>query len=110
MEPLYDGILALFCAIGIGFLAWWCFAWLLRPHARTSAAVVIYGRGDGSDLEQAVRCFVWLRALGLISNGIVIADVDLSAQGRALALRLCLRFQDVAMWPAEHLCEYILQQ
>ena len=50
---------------------------------------------------------VWLRSLGLLSCCVVIADLDLTAQGREVALRLALRWPEVVLWPAGDLPDYI---
>ena len=46
-----------------------------------------------------------------VSSGatVVIADVDLTPQGWELALRLTLRWPDLALWPVSALEEYICQ-
>ena len=54
-----------------------------------------------------MRAFVWLRSLGLLSCCVVIADLDLTAQGREVALRLALRWPEVVLWPAGDLPDYI---
>ena len=61
------------------------------------------GRGEGEGLEQQVRCFIWLRSLGLLRCPVVIADVGLSPAGWELALRLTARWPEVILWPAADL-------
>ena len=46
---------------------------------------------------------------GIAPTTVVIADVDLTPQGWELALRLTLRWPDLALWPASALEEYICQ-
>ena len=93
------------CVLGLAFLAWWLFGRLLRPIPEQQVMGLIAGRGDGEDLEQSVRAFVWLRSLGLLHCPIIIADVNLSAQGWETALRLTARWPEVILWPAEYLAD-----
>ena len=107
MELLTEICLTAVCVLGLGFLAWWLMGRLLRPIPERCARVVLSGRGDGAELEQTVRAFVWLRSLGLLNCAIVIADVALDVQGREVALRLSERWPGVALWPAEQFADYI---
>ena len=60
-----------------------------------------------------VLCVLGLCALGWVLLGRLLrpipADVDLTPQGWELALRLTLRWPDLALWPASALEEYICQ-
>ena len=105
MGLLIEALLAGLCAAGLAFFAWWLFGRLLRPIPEQRVYALISGRGDGTDLEQSVRAFVWLRSLGLLHCPVLIADVDLTARGRDVALRLAARWPDVILWPADHLAE-----
>ena len=95
------------CVAGLAFLAWWLFGRLLRPIPEQRVYALISGRGDGTDLEQSVRAFIWLRSLGLLHCPILIADVDLTARGSDVALHLAARWPDVILWPADHLAERV---
>ena len=83
------------CVLGLAFFAWWLFGRLLRPIPEQRVYALISGRGDGTDLEQSVRAFVWLRGLGLVHCPVLIAEVDLTAGGRDVALRLAARWPEV---------------
>lgn len=107
MGMFRDAVLALICILGLAFVGWWLFGLLLRPLPGREAKVVIPGRGEGNDLEQQVRSFLWLRGLGLLRCPIVIADVGLTSSGWELALRLTARWPGVILWPASELGEYI---
>ena len=103
-------VLTAVCALGLAGAAWWLFGRLLRPIPRRRVRALVIGRGDGEELEQSVRAYIWLRSLGLLSCPIIIADVDLTAQGWELALRLTARWPGVILWPAAHLEEYLRQE
>ena len=97
-------------AVGLlGGFSWSFTGRLLRPIPARNVRLVIAGRGAGEELEQTVRGLMWLRGLGLLSCPVVIADVDLTPQGWELALRLTLRWPDLALWPASALEEYICE-
>lgn len=105
MALMIDVLLTAVCTLGLAFLLWWLMGRLLRPIC--GACVILPGRGMGGELEQAVRGFVWLRGLGVLNCTVIIADVDLTPQGREIALRLAARWPDVVLWPADRLDEYI---
>ena len=107
MGIFWDAVLALICILGLAFVGWWLFGLLLRPLPGREAKVVIPGRGEGENLEQQVRSFLWLRGLGLLRCPIVIADAGLSPTGWELALRLTARWPEVILWPAPDLGDYI---
>ena len=104
---VYDAVLTALCVLGLCLVLWWTVGRLLRPLPGGRARAVIPGRGEGENLEQAVRSFLWLRSLGLLTCPIVIADTGLSHEGRELALRLAARWPEVVLWPADRLGEYI---
>ena len=95
------------CVVGLALAGWWLFGLLLRPLPGPEARVLLGGRGAGEHLEQQVRAFVWLRGMGLVRCPILIADVDLTPEGRELALRLVARWPGVVLWPVEELPDYI---
>ena len=107
MGTFWDILLAVICICGLAFVGCWLFGLLLRPLPGREAKVVIPGRGEGEQLEQLVRSFLWLRGLGLLRCPIVIADVDLTPAGWELALRLTARWPEVILWPASDLADYI---
>ena len=61
MGAFWDTALALLCMLGLAFIGWWLFGLLLRPLPGREAKVVLPGRGEGENLEQLVRSFLWLR-------------------------------------------------
>lgn len=105
MALMRDVVLTALSTLGLGFLLWWLAGRLLRPISGPAARIVIRGRGDGEELEQAVRGFIWLRSLGMLTCPVVIADGGLSPVGREIALRLAARWPDVVVWPMDWLGE-----
>ena len=97
MALMMDVLLTALSTLGLGFLLWWLVGRLLRPIAGPCARVVISGRGDGAELEQTVRGFIWLRSLGMLNCPIVIGDAGLTTEGRDIALRLASRWPDVTL-------------
>ena len=107
MGTFWDVLLAVICICGLALAGWWLFGLLLRPLPGREARVVLTGYGEGRELEQQVRSFIWLRSLGLLRCPIVIADVGLTPAGWELALRLTARWPEVILWPASDLGDYI---
>ena len=107
MGIVLEMLSAVLCILGLTGLVWWLAGRLLRPLPCGRAFVVLQGRGEGAELEQSVRGFLWLRSLGLLKSPVLIADLGLSPGGREIALRLCARWPGVVLWPAEFLGEYL---
>ena len=107
MDMIWDTLLAAVCVLGLAFVAWWLFGRLFRPMPGRGVRVLIPGRGEGEDLEQTLRAFMWLRGLGLLDCPIIIADLGLTPKGWELALRLTARWPGVVLWPASDLPDYI---
>ena len=84
-------------------------SWASRYVAACYNSGIISGRGEGEKLEQQVRSFLWLRALGLLRCPIVIADAGLTPAGWELALRLTARWPGVILWPVGDLADYIAE-
>ena len=74
----------LLAAFGLVSLGWLALGALLRPRDGWGRMVVA-ARGDGDGLEQAVRWAMWLRRTGLWRGEVVIEDLGLTEDGRALA-------------------------
>ena len=104
---IWDGLLAAACTAGLALVAWWLFGLMLRPLPGWETKIILPGRGEGEDLEQQVRSFLWLRGLGLVRCPVVIADIDLTPEGRELALRLTARWPGVILWPVDDLPDYV---
>ena len=107
MGTVWEILWTVLCVVGLALAGWWLFGLLLRPLPGPEARVLLAGRGAGEHLEQQVRAFVWLRGMGLVRCPILIVDVDLTPEGRELALRLVARWPGVVLWPVEELPDYI---
>ena len=107
MGICFDAALAALCVLGLALMGWWLFGLLLRPLPERGVKIILSGRGDGDGLEQMVRGFVWLRALGMLRCSIMIADITLTPVGRELALRLAARWPEVSLWPVADLPDYL---
>ena len=102
-----EAVTAVLCVLGLTGFLWWLLGRLLRPRPGQSAWIMLPGRGDGAELEQSVRGFIWLRSLGVIKCPILFADLGLNPEGRAVALRLCARWPGVVLWPGSDLYGYL---
>ncbi len=107
MGLLWEILLSLLCALGLGLLGALLFGRLLRPIPGGDLWLLIPGRGDGARLEQEVRGAMWLRGLGLLNCPVVIVDLGLTGQGRALAFQLLARWNSLVLWPGDHLSELL---
>ena len=103
MGTFWDILLAGACVCGLAFVGWWLFGLLLRPLPGREAKVVIPGRGEGEELEQALSGLLWLRGAGFVQGQVILADVDLTAQGQALARILAEREPGVYLCSREAL-------
>ena len=110
METVLETLTAVICVLGLTGAGWWLLGRLLRPLPCTQTFVLLRGRGDGEELEHAVRGFIWLRSLGVLTAPILIADIGLNAVGRDVALRLCARWPGVVLWPVDDLENYLNEQ
>lgn len=100
-------ILAFLSCIGLLGLGWLLFGRALLPEGGARAWAVVPARGDGEDLEQAVKSLLWLRAGGLWQGGVLLADCGLTPAGRAAARALAERESGVVLCPPEELESYI---
>lgn len=84
-------ILAFLSCIGLLGLGWLLFGRALLPEGGARAWAVLPARGDGADLEQAVKSLLWLKAGGLWQGGVIMADCGLTPEGWAVAQALASR-------------------
>ena len=102
MGLCWEAVLATLCVLILIGMVWWLLGRTLRPIPGKKARIFLAGRGDGEQLEQSIRGFMWLRGLGFLHCPIVIVDVDLSQQGYELALHLAEKWPGIAVWPLNH--------
>ena len=107
MGPVEEGMLALLCAVGAAALIWLFFGWLIRPAKVDRLWTVLPAQGGGAALEGTLQWLAWLRRAGLFHGEAVIWDVGLTAEGREVALRLCLRWPWVTCCPKGSLEEWL---
>lgn len=86
----FEILLVLLAGFGLACLLWLGLGRLLLP-VRPPVRVVLNARGDGGELEQAVRALLWLRQSGLWRGTVILRDEGLDPQGLALAHTLSLR-------------------
>lgn len=110
MGTVLETLTAVLCVLGLTGAGWWLLGRILRPLPCGQAIVLLCGRGEAEELEQALRGFMWLRSLGLLKVPILIADQGLSARGREVALSLCARWPGVMLWPVDDLKNYLNEQ
>ena len=103
MRLCWEAVLASVCVLVLSGMVWWLIGRTLRPIPGKKTRIFLVGRGDGEQLEQSVRGFMWLRGLGLLCCPIVIVDVDLNQQGYELALRLAEKWSGISVWPLNHI-------
>ena len=109
MGTVLETLTALVCVLGLTGLCWWLLGRLLRPLPCRDTFILLRTAGEGTELEQTIRGFLWLRSLGVVKSTILIADLGLNARGREVALRLCARWPGVVLWPAGELSDYLEQ-
>ena len=80
-------VLAVFAVIGMAFLVWLAYGWLLLP-GRCPVRTMVNASGDGDGLEQTVKSLLWLRRSGLLQGEIAICDAGLSQSGLLIAMTL----------------------
>lgn len=84
MTEFIQFIAVLLAAFGTVSLGWLALGALLLP-GECPGRLVISAEGSGAGLEQTVRAALWLRRTGLWRGEVVIEDLGLTEDGRALA-------------------------
>lgn len=87
----------LLAAAGVLALGWFWFGRLVTPLPAGRAHAVVSACGSGGDLERTVRGLLWMQSSGASCGGIVIADLGLDAEGRAIAQRIAEEHIDVLL-------------
>ena len=78
-----DIIVAVFAAFGLLFALWSLFGFLLP--GQKGAVMVIYA--DGTEPENAVRYYCWLRDMGLLRGPLIVVDGGLTDRQHQMLLR-----------------------
>lgn len=110
---VWEILLALLAAVGAGALVWLLIRRLLSPaewQTPFPGAVILSARGDGSDLEQAVKTLRWCMSPRIVPLPLIIVDLGLDEEGSALARRLAEVQPGVTVCPPEELSDYIQQR
>ena len=92
MRIILATALSLSLLTGMCCTACFLYSYMLRPCTGQGTWAVVSGFGAGEGLEQRVRSLVWLQSCGLLRGKLVLADVSLNEEGRALAVRLAGRY------------------
>ncbi len=108
MRAILEMGLSLLAVLGLMSLLWLCLGHLLTPAGGCRVLAVLPGRGDGEDLEQAVKGLLWLREGGLLEGRVLIADCGLDPAGKAIAMALCAQEPGVGLCTADELKHYIM--
>ncbi|MBE6972412.1 MAG: hypothetical protein E7440_00815 [Ruminococcaceae bacterium] len=103
MYVFFGSVLALACMAGLCCVVCLLYSKMLRPHSARGTMAVVWGVGAGEELEQRVRSLVWLQECGLLRCTVMIADVGLNEEGRALAARLAGRYPVLTLCTREEL-------
>lgn len=103
MYVLFGSVLALVFMAGLCCIACLLYSKMLRPHSAQGTVTVVWGVGAGEELEQRVRSLVWLQECGLLRCSVMIADMGLNEEGRALAVRLAGRYPALTLCTREEL-------
>lgn len=91
-----DISLTILCLSILAIFGWWFFGKMLAPIPK-GVHVVIYGEGDGDNLEQSIRAIIWIQGMGLLACPVVIMGEGLSASGHILASHLVERWPTVTL-------------
>lgn len=83
------------------------FSRLLLPLQPDGIRSVLCAVGDGGDLEQPCRAYLFLRRLGVFRQPLLLVDFGLNEEGRALAERLAGLDPSIRLCGAEALSEAV---
>ena len=91
-------ILAAFFALLIVFALR---ALVLLPVESENFLLLLSARGNGENLEQRCRTYLFLQGLGVLRRDLIIVDRGLTAEGRRLAEQLVRTYPQLQLgsWP-----------
>ena len=101
MYVFFGSVLGLICLAGMCCIACLLYSKMLCPHSARGTVAVVWGEGEGAELEQRVRSLVWLQECGLLRCTVMVADAGLNDEGRALAARLAERYPTLTLCACE---------
>ncbi len=102
------GILSIFLqAVGILFLLWVAFGWLVFGGQRGGVCVRLCHKGQRDGAERFLRCCVWLREMGLLHMPVVLVDRGLSGSEREELLCLTQNRPEIILSSPEELLEIL---
>lgn len=90
---------ALGICVVVAMVLWGLFGLLLLPVFRRNMVTLLFARDQGTELEQAVRAFGWLRGEKRDGGTLLLVDCGLDAQGLQLAQTLRDRYPWVCLCP-----------
>lgn len=103
----------LLCALltaALLLLACLVLAWLLLPLRPGRCVCLLFGEGDGAELEQACRACLFLRGLGLLRQPLVVVDLGLNEAGRRLAEALTKLDDSILLLSCAELTAYLARR
>ena len=103
MHPVFGSVLTAICLSGICCIACLLYSQMLRPNSARGTWAVVWGTGNGEELEQRVRSLMWLQSCGLLRCCVVLVDGGLNESGRALVARLAGRYPTLTLCSRQEL-------
>lgn len=94
---LFLAAMVMIVLVSVCCTACFLYSYLLRPYAAFGTLAVVWGSGNGDGLEQRVRSLMWLQNCGLLRCRPVLLDYGLDEEGRALAVRLAVRYPGLTL-------------
>ena len=108
-DVLLDLLVVFLAASGVVFLIWCLLGCLLHPVFCEEMVTYLPVRGDGSNVEQSVRAYAWLRSGRLSGGTLVLVDLGLDRQGLQCVEAICKHYDWIFCCPSSEAPDYILQ-
>lgn len=90
MPEIYEIVISLFAAVGIVSLVWLLAGCFFRAgRLNGPARLIVRLDGRTSDVQRALRRFLWLRQWGLADLRVTVVDGGLTPEARAALELLC---------------------
>ncbi|MBP3634123.1 MAG: hypothetical protein J6J43_06090 [Oscillospiraceae bacterium] len=104
---LIEILIACFFVLLLGFVFWGLFGLLLLPVFGKNMVTFCFSQDAGSELEQRVRAYGWLRENKRRGGRFVIVDCGLSEKGLLTAQHLRRKYTWVDYCPNEAMEDYV---